>query len=250
TATVGEVRLRVQGLSKVGHFKDVSFDVRAGEIVAVCGLVGAGRSEVCQAIFGYWPHDGGKLYLDGKEVNPLSPREAMNLGIGYLPEDRQKQGLILDWAIGRNITLATLDQYERRGVLSVKSEEAVADKLSKLVSVKAQSIQDLASSLSGGNQQKVIVAKLLASKLKVIILDEPTKGVDVGAKYQIYEIMRSLSDDGIAIVMVSSEMPEVLGMSDRAVVMREGRVAGIFDTATATQEALLEAAMVAKGGVA
>ncbi len=250
TAAVGAVRFSAQGLSKVGYFKDVSFDVRAGEIVAVCGLVGAGRSEVCQAIFGYWPHDGGKLFLDGNEVNPSSPRAAMDLGIGYLPEDRQKQGLILDWAIGRNITLATLDQYERRGMLSVKSEEEVADRLSKLVSVKAQSIQDLASSLSGGNQQKVIVAKLLASKLKLIILDEPTKGVDVGAKHQIYEIMRRLSDEGIAIVMVSSEMPEVLGMSDRAVVMREGRVAGIFDTATATQETLLEAAMVAKGGVA
>lgn len=250
TATLGAERFRAEGLSKVGYFKDVSFDVKAGEIVAVCGLVGAGRSEVCQAIFGYWPHDAGKLYLDGKEVHPSSPREAMILGIGYLPEDRQKQGLILDWTIGSNITLATLDQYAKNGMLSVKAEEDTADRLSKMVSVKAQSIQDLASSLSGGNQQKVIVAKLLASKLKVIILDEPTKGVDVGAKHQIYEIMRRLSDEGIAIIMVSSEMPEVLGMSDRAVVMREGRVAGVFDSKTATQEVLLEAAMVAKGGAA
>ncbi len=250
TASVGAERFRVEGLGKLGYFKDVSFDVRAGEIVAVSGLVGAGRSEVCQAIFGYWPADEGRMFLDGKEVHPASPGEAMNLGIGYLPEDRQKQGLILDWTIGSNITLATLNQYVKNGVLNVKSEEETADKLSKMVSVKAQSIQDLASSLSGGNQQKVIVAKLLASKLKLIILDEPTKGVDVGAKHQIYEIMRRLCEEGIAIVMVSSEMPEVLGMADRAVVMREGRVAGIFDTHATTQEALLEAAMVAKGGAA
>ncbi len=247
TATVGEERFRVEGLSKIGYFKDVSFSVNAGEIVAVSGLVGAGRSEVCQAIFAYWPYDEGEMFLDGKKVAPKGPRQAMDMGIGYLPEDRQKQGLILDWSIGKNITLATLEQYEKRGTLQVKDEETKANELSRMVSVKAQSIQDLASSLSGGNQQKVIVAKLLASKLKIIILDEPTKGVDVGAKYAIYEIMRRLSDEGIAIIMVSSEIPEVLGMSDRVVVMREGRVAKTLLTAQATQEAILEAAMVSDG---
>ncbi len=245
-ADVGDVRFKVDHLSKVGYFKDVSFDVKAGEIVAISGLVGSGRSEVCQAIFAYWPYDQGAIYLDGKQVKPKSPREAMNLGIGYLPEDRQKQGLILDWTIGRNITLATLKEYGNRGVINVKDEDEAANKLSKLVNVKATSIEDLASSLSGGNQQKVIVAKLLASKLKVIIMDEPTKGVDVGAKFAIYEIMRSLSQEGIAIIMVSSEIPEVLGMSDRIVVMREGRVTRVLDTETATQEAILEAAMLAK----
>ncbi len=247
TATVGQERLKVAGLSKVGYFKDISFDVKAGEIVAISGLVGSGRSEVCQALFAYWPYDEGKIDLDGKLVKPQSPKEAMDLGIGYLPEDRQKQGLILDWSIGKNITLATLKDYGKRGVINVKQEDVAAEKLSKLVNVKATGIEDLASSLSGGNQQKVIVAKLLASKLKVIIMDEPTKGVDVGAKFAIYEIMRRLSDEGIAIIMVSSEIPEVLGMSDRIVVMREGRVTRTLETATATQEAILEAAMVAEG---
>lgn len=242
----GEV-LRVEGLHKTGYFADISFDVRAGEILAISGLVGAGRSEVCEAIFGYWPYDAGHIYLEGKEVRIRSPRQAMDLGIGYLPEDRQKQGLVLDWSIAMNITLATLKQHSSRGVLSIRRENETAGRLSKLVNVKAQSTQDLTSSLSGGNQQKVIVAKLLASELKVILLDEPTKGVDVGAKYAIYEIMRELSAKGIAIVMISSEMPEVLGMSDRVVVMREGRITCILNTDETTQEAILEAAMVAPG---
>ncbi len=241
---IGDEIFRAEGLSKTGYFKDISFDVRAGEIVALSGLVGAGRSEVCSAIFGHWPLDAGKLVLNGQEVHPASPRAAMKLGIGYLPEDRQKQGLILDWSIGRNITLATLDQHAKRGVLSVKSENETAERLSKLVGVKCTGIADLASSLSGGNQQKVIVAKLLASSLRFIMLDEPTKGVDVGAKYAIYEIMRELSAQGIGILMVSSEMPEVLGMSDRVVVMREGRVMCVLNTNETTQEAILEASMM------
>lgn len=247
TGTVGGEMLRVEGLSKTGYFADVSFSVNAGEIVAISGLVGAGRSEVCEAVFGYWPHDAGHIYLNGKEIKIKNPRQAMDMGIGYLPEDRQKQGLILDWSIGRNITLGTLRQHSKRGILSIKRENETAVRLSKLVNVKAQGIQDLASSLSGGNQQKVIVAKLLASELKVILLDEPTKGVDVGAKYAIYEIMRELSAQGIGIVMVSSEMPEVLGMSDRVVVMREGRVTCTLNTRETSQEAILEAAMVAPG---
>jgi len=244
---IGKEVLRVEGLHKTGYFSDISFDVRAGEIVAISGLVGAGRSEVCEAIFGYWPYDAGHIYMEGKEVHIRSPRRAMDLGIGYLPEDRQKQGLVLDWSIAKNITLATLKQHSKRGVLSIRRENETAKRLSALVNVKAQSTEDLASSLSGGNQQKVIVAKLLASELKVILLDEPTKGVDVGAKYAIYEIMRELSAKGIAIVMISSEMPEVLGMSDRVVVMREGRVTCVLNTNETTQEAILEAAMVTPG---
>ncbi len=247
TNEIGGELLRVEGLHKTGYFADIDFDVRAGEIVAISGLVGAGRSEVCEAVFGYWPYDAGRIYLNGKEIKIKSPRHAMDLGIGYLPEDRQKQGLILDWSIGKNITLGTLRQHSKNGILSIKREEETANRLSKLVHVKAQGIEDLASSLSGGNQQKVIVAKLLASELKVILLDEPTKGVDVGAKYAIYEIMRELSARGIGIIMVSSEMPEVLGMSDRVVVMREGRVTCTLKTSETTQEAILEAAMVAPG---
>jgi rhamnose transport system ATP-binding protein len=167
----------------------------------------------------------------------------MALGIGYLPEDRQKQGLILDWSIAKNITLSTLPQHARLGIPSPKREKETSSRLASLLRVKCASLQDLVSSLSGGNQQKVIVAKLLAGELKFIMLDEPTKGVDVGAKHAIYEIMRDLTAQGIGILMVSSEMPEVLGMSDRVAVMREGRIVRILETANATQEEILKASM-------
>lgn len=241
---IGEELLRVEGLGKIGFFADVSFTLHKGEILGLTGLVGAGRSEVCQSIFGILPHDKGKVYLEGKEVKINDPLQAMDLGIGYLPEDRQKQGLVLDWEIGRNITLPTLTRFSKRGWLDVKKEAEIAKTLSEKINVKANSIFDLVSSLSGGNQQKVVVAKLLTADLKVIILDEPTKGVDVAAKSAICEIMSDLASQGYGIIMVSSEMPEVLGMSDRIVVMREGRVTAILDRKDATQEAILEAAMV------
>lgn len=241
---IGEELLRVEGLGKTGLFADISFTLHKGEILSLTGLVGAGRSEVTQSIFGILPKDKGKIYMEGKEVEIDNPTQAMELGIGYLPEDRQKQGLILNWEIGRNITLPTLEQYSNKGWLDDEREAEVAKELSEKINVKTQSIFDLASSLSGGNQQKVIVAKLLSADLKVIILDEPTKGVDVGAKAAIHEIMADLACQGYGIIMVSSEMPEVLGMSDRIAVMREGRLISIFDGKTATQEEILEAAMV------
>lgn len=236
---------KVEGLSRTGYFRDISFDVRKGEIVALTGLVGAGRSEVCQAIFGIDAFDSGTITLDGQAVKIDSPLTAMKLGIGYLPEDRQKQGLLLSWSIEKNITLANLDRFANGPMINESSEKETANRLSKLVSVKCQSVEDLVSSLSGGNQQKVIVAKLLTADLKLIILDEPTKGVDVGAKHQIYQIMRELARDGYGILMVSSEMPEVIGMSDRIVVMHEGRITMIADTRaeTTTQEKILEAAV-------
>ncbi|MDR2656284.1 MAG: sugar ABC transporter ATP-binding protein [Oscillospiraceae bacterium] len=243
---IGKEVFRCEGLSKTGYFADVGFSVNEGEIVALSGLVGAGRSEVCQAICGYWPFNAGRLYYQGKPVRPRSPREAVALGIGYLPEDRQKQGLILDWSILRNITLSTLKQHSRAGVPLPVKERETAHRLSNLLNVKRSSLQDLVSSLSGGNQQKVIVAKLLAGQLKFMMLDEPTKGVDVGAKHAIYEIMRDLTAQGIGILMVSSEMPEALGMSDRIIVMREGRVARVFDAVGATQEEILRASMTAR----
>ncbi|HZJ83651.1 MAG TPA: sugar ABC transporter ATP-binding protein [Clostridia bacterium] len=241
---IGEELLRVEGLGKTGLFADISFTLHKGEILSLTGLVGAGRSEVTQSIFGILPKDKGKIYMEGKEVEIDNPTQAMELGIGYLPEDRQKQGLILNWEIGRNITLPTLEQYSNKGWLDDEREAEVAKELSEKINVKTQSIFDLASSLSGGNQQKVIVAKLLSADLKVIILDEPTKGVDVGAKAAIHEIMADLACQGYGIIMVSSEMPEVLGMSDRIAVMREGRLISIFDEKTVTQEEILEAAMV------
>jgi rhamnose transport system ATP-binding protein len=240
-----EVVFAVDHLSRTGYFRDVSFDIRKGEIVALTGLVGAGRSEVCQAIFGIDPFDSGTIQLGGQTVDMDSPRTAMQMGIGYLPEDRQKQGLILSWSIEKNITLANLDRFAPGLAIREAEERQTAERLAQLVSIKCQSVDDPVSSLSGGNQQKVIVAKLLTADLKLIILDEPTKGVDVGAKHQIYQIMRELARDGYAILMVSSEMPEVIGMSDRVVVMHEGRVTMIASThdAATTQEKILEAAV-------
>ncbi len=240
-----EVVCSIKNLSRTGYFRDISFDIHKGEIVALTGLVGAGRSEVCRAIFGIDHYDSGSIEIMGQPAVIHNPWTAMKLGIGYLPEDRQKQGLMLSWSIEKNITLANLEQFTKGFLIDEKKEKVEADRLSKLVSVKCQSVRDLASSLSGGNQQKVIVAKLLAVDLKLIIMDEPSKGVDVGAKHQIFQIIRELAAEGYAILMVSSEMPEVIGMSDRVIVMHEGRITMIADThdKNTTQERILEAAV-------
>ena len=240
---VGKEVLRVENLSRTGYFKDVSFDVKAGEILGFTGLVGAGRTEVVQTIFGIEKYTSGKIFLEGKEVKINSPMEATKLGIGLLPEDRQHEGLILEWGIGHNITLAELKKFSKSGIINTSKEDEAAKDLAEKVDTKAQTIFDKASSLSGGNQQKIVVAKILASDLKVIILDEPTKGVDVGAKAEIYEIMGGLAQQGYAIVMISSEMPEILGMADRIVVMCNGKLTGELKRGEATQEAILEKAM-------
>jgi rhamnose transport system ATP-binding protein len=240
---LGDEVLRVENLSRTGYFKDVSFAVRKGEILGLTGLVGARRTEVVQTIFGAEKLNSGKIYLEGKEVKVKNPTQAMKLGIGLLPENRQIEGLILDWGIGRNITLTELGKYTTALFLNEKKENQVAKDLAEQVDTKAVSVFDKASSLSGGNQQKVVVAKALGSDFKVLVLDEPTKGVDVGAKAAIYEIMGDLAQRGYAIIMISSEMPEILGMSDRIVVMCEGRVTGELSRDEATQEKILELAM-------
>ena len=240
----GEEIFRVEGLSKTGYYKDVSFSLHKGEILAMTGLVGAGRTEVCQGIMGIERPDKGKVILEGKTLSIKHPSDAMKAGIGYLPEDRQKEGLILDWGLGQNVTLSTLEKFTKFTVINRKAERERSKELLEKVKTKALSVFDKASSLSGGNQQKVIVAKVLNSDLKVVILDEPTKGVDVGAKAQIYEIMSELAAQGFGVIMISSEMPEVLGMADTILVMKEGRVSKIFADATGvTQEQILEAAM-------
>ncbi len=244
--TIGEELMEVKGLGKTGYFNDISFVLRRGEILGLTGLVGAGRSELCQAIFGVFPYDKGQIYLEGKKVTINNPLTAMDLGIGYLPEDRQMQGLVLKWAIDRNITLPVLRKLSRMGWLNDRKEAELAQRLCEKMLVKAKSIFDSADSLSGGNQQKVLIAKVLTAAVKVIILDEPTKGIDVGAKAAIYEIIRDLARGGYGIIMISSEMPEVLGMSDRIIVMREGRITRILDCKEATQENILEAAMATR----
>lgn len=244
---LGEEVLRVEKLSRIGYFKDVSFAVRAGEILGLTGLVGAGRTEVVQSICGITKPDSGHIYLEGREVHIHKPSDAQKQGVVLLPEDRQKEGLILSWGLGDNVVLSTMNKYAKGGFNDVKKEREIAKKLLEEVDTKAVTIFDPAYSLSGGNQQKVVVAKALGQDKKVIIMDEPTKGVDVGAKAEIYQIMGDLAKEGYAIIMISSEMPEILGMADRIVVMCNGRVTGELSRAEVSQEAILELAMANSG---
>ncbi|MBR0172561.1 MAG: sugar ABC transporter ATP-binding protein [Lachnospiraceae bacterium] len=243
---IGEEVLRVEGLSRTGYFQDVSFDVRAGEIVGLTGLVGAGRTEAIQCICGIEKPSAGHIYLGGREIPVKKPSDASEAGIVLLPEDRQKQGLILRWGLGDNVVLPIQDTLAT-GLLRIKNEEKerhLAKEHLESVDTKAVTTFDPASSLSGGNQQKVVVAKALAQKnMKVLIMDEPTKGVDVGAKAEIYAIMGDLVRQGYGIVLISSEMPEILGMSDRIFAMRKGRITGCLSIGEATQEKLLELSM-------
>ena len=242
-AHFGDELLRVEGLSRTGYFADVSFTLHAGEILGLTGLVGTGRTEVVEAICGVTKLSAGTVHLNGQPVTIKSPHEALEMGIGFLPEDRQKQGLLLPWSIGRNITLPSLDRFASGILLSDKKERAEGDHFKELMRIRATSIDDTADSLSGGNQQKVVVSKLLSGHTKVLILDEPTKGVDVGSKAQIYEIMVELAEQGMGILMISSELPEVINMADNIVVMREGRVSTVIPQAEATQENVLSAGM-------
>lgn len=240
---IGAEMLKIEGLSRMGYYKNVSFTVHAGEIVGLTGLVGAGRTEVVESVCGITKPDEGKVYLEGKPVQIKQPSDAMKLGIILLPEDRQKEGLIMSWGLGRNVVLPTMGKYAKSGFNDEKKEREVSKELLEEVDTKAVTIFDPASSLSGGNQQKVVVAKALGQEMKVVIMDEPTKGVDVGAKAEIYQIMGDLAKQGYAIILISSEMPEILGMSDRIIVMCNGKVTGELSRGEATQEGILELAM-------
>lgn len=244
TAQIGETVLSVNHLSKEGYFRDISFDVKKGEILALTGLVGAGRTEVVQSVFGIMKPDEGSITLEGKEIKINSPIDALAYGIGLLPEDRQIQGLVNELPIYENVSSASLKKFQKNSIIDVKAEMLNAIDLCQKIQLKAKDIAAPPSSLSGGNQQKVVFAKMLSCDLKVLIMDEPTKGIDVGAKNSIYEIMNELAASGYAIIMISSEMPEVLGMADRIVVMKSGRVTGEFDIKEATQEILLEASLM------
>ena len=251
---IGEEVLRVEHLSRTGFYKDVSFEVHAGEILGFTGLVGAGRTEVVESICGITHAQSGKVFLEGKQMHIHTPSEAMDAGIILLPEDRQKEGLIMSWGLGRNVTLPTISKYAHNGFNNEKKERELSKDLLEEVDTKAVDIFQPASSLSGGNQQKVVVAKALSQEMKVVIMDEPTKGVDVGAKAEIYAIMGDLAKKGYAIILISSEMPEILGMADRILVMCNGRKTGELSREEATQETILELAMekgtTTKGGAA
>ncbi len=235
----GDEVLRVEGLGRVGVFEDISFNVRRGEIVGMAGLVGAGRSEVARAIFGADPLDRGTVYVNGKAVDIRSPDDAIAAGIGLLPEDRKGQGLVLVRPVKVNATLTVLDRLSRLGVIDLGKRDSLARKEVQDLRVRTPGINFRVGNLSGGNQQKVVLAKWLAANPKVIIFDEPTRGIDVGAKVEVYNLMNGLAREGVAILLISSELPEVLGMSDRILVMREGRLVADVLRDAATQEVIM-----------
>lgn len=231
--------LEVRGLNAGPRVRDVSLSVHAGEIVGLAGLVGAGRSETALAVFGHpQPHTGSVL-IEGTERRLRSPRAAIAAGIAYVPEDRKQQGLFLNLSIRTNMTTACLEDVSRGGVLSGRRDRALAARLARDLSVKASSTEMAVGTLSGGNQQKVVLARWLARRPKVLILDEPTRGVDVGAKAEIYRLIREIAADGVAVLMISSELPEVLGLSDRVLVMREGRMVGELDGSRAQEHEVI-----------
>lgn len=244
-AKTGGVAFEVKGLSCPGVFENVSFQVHAGEVLGVSGLMGAGRTEIMQAIFGNMPHVTGEIYLDGKQIQNHSPLEAMKNGIGFITEDRKVEGLMLEESIQKNISIANLGRISKSGVLQKGAEDELVKRGIEELHIKCFGPQHECSNLSGGNQQKVVFAKWIYTNPKVLILDEPTRGVDIGAKKEIYSIINELAEKGVAIIMVSSELPEVLGMSDRIMVVREGHVRGILHKEDADQENIM---ILATGG--
>jgi rhamnose transport system ATP-binding protein len=239
----GEVRLSVKGLTRDGVFKDISFDVRAGEIVALAGLVGAGRSEVARAIFGIDPLDAGEVRIAGKPLQLGKPAAAVRAGLALVPEDRRAQGLALELSIARNASLTVLGRLMRHGLISARSESALAADWGKRLRLNAGDLDAPVGTLSGGNQQKVVLGKWLAIGPKVLIIDEPTRGIDVGAKAEVYRTLAELVREGMAVLMISSELPEVLGMADRVLVMHEGRISADIPRADANEERVMSAAL-------
>ena len=237
---IGDVALEVEGLSRKGVINNISFSVRGGEIVALAGLVGAGRSEVARAIFGVDPIDSGSVRINGADARIGSPGSAIKQGVALLPEDRKQLGLVLLLSVADNITMAAPDNTgSPPGLLPPVARMRTARRFIDLLKIRTPSAKQKAMFLSGGNQQKVVLAKWMLTRAKIFIFDEPTRGIDVGAKVEVYRLMNELLSNGAAILMISSELPEVLGMSDRILVMREGRIVAEFDRETATQEAIM-----------
>lgn len=239
----GEVLVVTDLSCMAGGIEGVTFSVRAGEIFGIAGLVGSGRTELARALFGITPADGGQVLLDGKTLSIDSPAKAIAAGIGYVPEDRHLHGVVEDLPVVDNITITVLERLSRHGLLDRHAEEDLGADYVRKLDVRTPSIHTAVRNLSGGNQQKVALSRWMAIKPKVLLLDEPTQGIDVGAKTEIYRLMEELAAQGVAIVMISSELPEILGMSDRVAVMRQGRLAKIFDRQDATQEKILAIAM-------
>lgn len=237
--SVGKTVFEVKGLSRKGAFNDVSFTVGAGEVLGVSGLMGAGRTEIMQAIFGYLPADSGEILIDGQPVKIKNPMDAMKAGIGFITEDRKVEGLMLDKTIRENIALANLGTISGSGVVSKAREKSLISRGIEEFKIRCFGTEHECGNLSGGNQQKVVLAKWIYTEPKILILDEPTRGVDIGAKKEIYNVINDMARKGVAIIMVSSELPEILGMSDRVMVVREGDVRGILNIENASQESIM-----------
>lgn len=245
-AQIGDTVLRVEGLSRAGEFHNVTFDLKRGEILGLAGLVGAGRTEVARTIFGIEKPEGGKIFVEGEEVKIDNPRTALEKGIAYLSESRQEFGVVLQMTITQNITLPILKKFSKFGWIKRSKEKETAKKFYKLLDIRASGLDQKVGSLSGGNQQKVSIAKWLAANAKILILDEPTKGIDVGTKAAVHKLMSDLANEGKAILMISSEIPEIIGMSDRILIMHEGILVSEISRAEATQEKILAAALGGK----
>ncbi len=240
-----DIVLEVQQLSKKGNIKNVSFKLHKGEVVGITGLVGAGRSELAQIIFGILQPDSGKILINGKEVSINSPSEALKNGIAYIPESRQTQGLILPKTIESNITLPILSKFKNKfGLIDIKKQRDSVDQWIKMLDVRPNDPNMLASQLSGGNQQKVVLAKWISTGVNILIIDEPTNGVDIGAKSEIHQIIRKLAKEGTSIIVISSELPEILSVSDRILVMRRGTINGEFINDSVSQEDIMHKAVV------
>ncbi len=238
----GRELLRVEGLRRRGVLRDVSFTLHAGEILGMSGLMGAGRTEVARAVFGLDLRDGGDIFVEGKRVELASPRAAIEAGIGFVTEDRKGQGLVLSLPVSQNITLASLGAFSRGPRIDLAGERAAVQDSIRKLRIRVTSADQKAIDLSGGNQQKVVLAKWLLSRSRIFLFDEPTRGIDVGAKIEVYNLMNELVKAGAGILLISSELPELLGMSDRIVVMRRGTLAGELSREAATQEKLLSLA--------
>ncbi|MBK8026693.1 MAG: sugar ABC transporter ATP-binding protein [Chloroflexi bacterium] len=236
----GNELLRVEGLTQGDRLKDISFSVHAGEVLGIAGLVGAGRTELLRAVFGADPIDAGAIYVDGERVRIHSPKDAIRHGLVLLPEDRKQQGLVMAMAVRENMTLSVLRALARGPLIDRRRERALVQKYIQSIQIKVADPENIVSSLSGGNQQKIVLSKWMATEPRVLLFDEPTRGIDVGAKVEIYRLINRFVANGGAVVMVSSELPEVIGMADRIMVIHEGSVTGFVSRAEATQEILLE----------
>jgi len=241
TLSIGDVVLEIRNFCG-SKFHDINLTVRKGEILGIAGLMGAGRTEVMESLYGLAPPERGEIYIHNRRVNIKSPQDAVKHKIGFLTEDRKISGLFLPLAVDDNMVIANIDSYSKGGLINNKSVEHDCWRMVELLSIKTPGLRQIVNNLSGGNQQKVLIARWLLIDADILILDEPTRGIDVGAKSEIHKLMSTLAKEGKAIIMISSELPEILGMSDRIVVMHEGRKTGELSREEATQEKIIKLA--------